>query len=220
MRVASSSTPSRQPVPHGLAIAIRHDEDLELVARMLAGDETALESFGERYTPALYRFASARLSGDRDATRDLVQTTLVKVLARLDSYRGEASLLTWLCACCRNEILMHLRRGRAAPAVVDLDTAGPVAVEQPGGDSEGVLLERERATLVHVTLDALPERYADVLTWKYLERLPVETIAARLGLRLKAAESLLVRARGAFRITYEDLVRGGTRGGSGEDLNP
>lgn len=218
MRVASWSTSSRQPAARRPpAVPESHGEDIELVSRMLAGDERALESFGERYTPALYRFAAARLPGDRDVTRDLVQTTLTKALSRLGSYRGEAALLTWLCACCRNEILMHLRRRRGAPPVVGLDGAEVVAADQPGHDAEGVLLELERATLVHVALDALPERYGSVLEWKYLDRLPVETIAARLGLRLKAAESLLGRARQAFRSTYEDLARGAAGRGGGED---
>ena len=51
-----------------------HLEDLELVERMLAGDEEAFEAFGERYFRRLYRFALARLAGDRDLTREIVQT--------------------------------------------------------------------------------------------------------------------------------------------------
>jgi len=185
-----------------------HDEDRLLVARMLAGDGEAVESFGERYGAALYRFAASRLGGDRDLVRDIVQTTLTKALARLDSYRGEAALLTWLCSCCRNEILMHRRRAARTTAV---EPAVLEAVPDPARDvdAEGVLLERERAERVHLTLEALPERYARALEWKYVDHLSVETIAARLGLGLKAAESLLGRARRSFRDTFEDLLRGG-----------
>jgi DNA-directed RNA polymerase specialized sigma24 family protein len=43
------------------------------------------------------------------------------------------------------------------------------------------------------------------LEWKYLDRVPVEEIATRLGLGAKAAESLLTRARQAFRTSYESL---------------
>jgi RNA polymerase sigma-70 factor (ECF subfamily) len=217
MAAASSATSPQTGSPRLPAVAEGHREDVELTSRMRAGDERALDVFAERYVPALYRFAAARLRGDRELTRDLVQSTLAKALSRLGTYRGEASLLTWLCACCRNEVLMHLRRGRAAPQLVDLDAAELTQGEPPGGDAEGALLRRERATLVHVTLDALPERYARVLEWKYLERLPVETIAARLGLGLKAAESLLGRAREAFRTTYEDLGREDAASGRGED---
>ena len=172
---------------------------------MLAGDAPALDAFGERFGTAVYRFAAARLGGDRDLTRDIVQTTFAKALARIDSYRGEAALLTWLCACCRNEILMHRRRAPAAPTAVEVLAAVPDTARD--ANAEVVLLDEERAERVHVTLDSLPEHYARALEWKYVDQLPVEAIAARLGLGLKAAESLLTRARRSFRTTFEDYGR-------------
>jgi RNA polymerase sigma-70 factor (ECF subfamily) len=185
-----------------------HSEDLQLVERMLAGKEDAFEAFGARYFQALYRFTSARLQGDRDLTRELVQTAVTKALAKLDSYRGEASLLTWLCACCRNEILMHFRRRQTAPAEVELDEeldSVPGLDAQRSGDPEAVLLKQETAHLVHVALDGLPDHYARALEWKYVDRLSVNEIAWRLRMRPKAAESLLTRARQAFRASYESL---------------
>jgi len=167
---------------------------------MLAGEEDAFETFGERYFTAVYRFTFARLDGDRDLTREIVQTAMTKALSRLDTYRGDAALLTWLCACCRNEILMHFRRRRSAPADVEL-------VEEPasGFDPEDQLLEREKAHRVHMALDVLPANYSQALQWKYLDRLSVNEIAWRLGMGPKAAESLLTRARQAFRTLYESL---------------
>ena len=52
---------------------------------------------------------------------------------------------------------------------------------------------------MQVTLDHLPGRYGDALEWRYIQELTVEDIAARLGLGYKATESLLSRARAAFR---------------------
>jgi RNA polymerase sigma-70 factor (ECF subfamily) len=175
-------------------------EDLTLVERMLAGDEDAFETFGERYFKALYRFVSARLQGDRELTREIVQTAVTKALGKLATYRGEASLLTWLCSCCRNEILMHLRRRQSAPAFVEL-------TEEPetGRDPEVVLLSRERAQRVHMALDMIPAHYARALEWKYVDGFAVNDIAGRLGVQPKAAESLLTRARQAFRTRYEKL---------------
>jgi RNA polymerase sigma-70 factor, ECF subfamily len=179
---------------------------------MLAGEEEAFESFGERYFKALYRFAAARLDGDRDLTREVVQTAMAKALAKLETYRGEASLLTWLCSCCRNEILMHFRHRRAAPASRELAEEVEPAVgsfSQRPRDPEAVLLGQERACLVHMALDGLPVHYSQALEWKYVDRLPVEEIAARMDLGPKAAESLLTRARLAFRSSYESLWNAG-----------
>ena len=189
-------------------MADHHTEDLQLVERMLAGEEKAFEAFGERYFKALYRFASGRLQGDRELTREVVQSALAKALSKLETYRGESSLLTWLCSCCRNEILMLFRRRRTAPAELEIEEKSePIAgfgLQGPG-DPEAVLLREEGARLVHMALDGLPERYARALEWKYLDCIPVNEIAWRLGVGPKAAESLLTRARQAFRAGYESL---------------
>jgi RNA polymerase sigma-70 factor (ECF subfamily) len=177
---------------------------------MLVGDETALEEFSERYIPALYRFALRRLDGDRELTSEIVQTTVCKAIAKLDSFRGEAALTTWLCACCRNDIAAHYRRSSRPIREVELPSEepasdaslNPVLLDSP----EVELLRKESAELVHDALDCLPPHYGQALEWKYLDRLPVKEIARRLKLRPKAAESLLTRARGSFREVYTRLT--------------
>jgi TonB-dependent Receptor Plug Domain/Sigma-70, region 4 len=52
----------------------------------------------------------------------------------------------------------------------------------------------------------LPSHYADALEWKYIDEAPVQEIATRLGLGPKAAESLLTRARVAFRDAFRTLA--------------
>lgn len=188
-----------------------HADDRALVEQMLAGDEGAFEAFGERSFRPLLRFALGRLGGDRELAREIVQTTLTRALSKIESYRGEASLSTWLCACCRNEIRMHFRSTGARPVEVELpqelaETAGPRPARAAGPEES--LLADETATLVHVALDSLPARYAQALEWKYLENRRVDEIAARLELGTKAAESLLTRARGAFRKIYAGLCGG------------
>lgn len=177
---------------------------------MLAGDGEAYDSFSAFYPRALYRFVLAKLDGDRELTREIVQTALCKALANLHSYRGEAALLTWLCSCCRNEILMHMRRTRNRPVELELENQIEPAVgfgTSEAGDPEISVLRREAATRVHMALDVLPDHYARALEWKYLERLSVREIASRLELGQKATESLLTRARQAFKAGYEGLAR-------------
>jgi DNA-directed RNA polymerase specialized sigma24 family protein len=60
--------------------------------------------------------------------------------------------------------------------------------------------------LVQATVDALPERYSEVLEWKYVDDQSVKHIAARLGVSDKAAESLLNSARDAIREAITEMV--------------
>jgi RNA polymerase sigma-70 factor, ECF subfamily len=193
-------------------------EDRALVRRMLAGDGAAFEVFARDYLPPLFRFALRRLQGDRELTREIVQATVCKAIAKLDGFRGEALLGTWLCACCRNEIAAHFRHGSREVPLDDTAESGrpALAVLQETGDGpEAGTLRRERAELVHRALDALPPHYGRILEWKYLEDLPVEEIARRLERHPKAAESLLTRAREAFRRGF--LARENGLGGQEEE---
>ena len=185
-------------------------DDLALAQRLRAGDPAAFDRFTESYLPALYRFAASRLRGDRELVRDIVQTTVLKALANIGSFRGEAALLTWLCACCRNEIAMHFRRQkgfeREVPLAEDREPVLAAGTSVPEGAAD-VLLREERARFVHLALDLLPLHHARALSWKYLDNASVKEIASRLSLAPKAAESLLTRARVAFRRHYDRLIQ-------------
>ena len=189
-------------------------EDKDLATRILRGDEGAFEQFFEGHFPGLYRFALARVNGNEDAAEEAAQVTLCKALTKMHTYRGEATLFTWLCTFCRHEISAYYNRNRIAERQVALIEDIPevrAALESlpatlPGGP-EQVLETKERSRLVQVVLDRLPARYGNALEWKYVDELSVAEIAARLGLSLKAAESLLTRAREAFREGYATLVQ-------------
>ena len=180
-------------------------EDRELVDRLLRGDDHAFDSFVDEYYPRLYRFAYRRMGTDPDATQDIVQSTFEKLIPRLGSYRGEAALFTWMCGFCRFEILAHWRRhGRHAPEVELIEDSPAVraALESLAVDDGGIEAELERRALgrlVRVVLDFLPVRYGNALEWKYLQGLSVREVALRLSTSPKAAESVLTRARQAFR---------------------
>jgi len=190
--------------------------DREIVRRVLAGDEAAFDELFDRYFPALYRFALPRLHHDLDAAEEVVQATLCAALGKLHTFRGEAALFTWLCTFCRHEISAHYERVRKQPPVVELiedRTEVAAALESlwplGGLGPEEALWRREVERFVHVALDALPGHYGDALEWKYIDGLSVKEIAARLATTPKAAESLLTRARAAFRDAFATLVQHG-----------
>ena len=178
--------------------------DRFLVARMLRGDELAFSEFFDASFASLFRFALPRVSGDEDAAEEVVQSTLCRAVRKISTWRGEASLLTWLCTICRHEISNFYQQRKKAPPMLDLTEDVPeirAALESLGaGTSE--LQRRETARIVQLVLDQLPSHYGDALEWKYIEGHSVAEIAERLGVATKAAESLLTRARGAFRDAF------------------
>jgi RNA polymerase sigma-70 factor (ECF subfamily) len=184
-------------------------EDLELARRMSARDERAFAQFFDAYFAPVYRFALSRLGRDEDAAQEVAQATLVRAALKIGSFRGEARLFTWLCTFCRHEVSAYLRRHERIARHVELHEESlevKAALEalsnEPPPGSAAAARREDVVQAVHQTLDALPRHYGDALEWKYVLGLTVGEIADRLGLGPKAAESLLTRARQAFRDRF------------------
>jgi len=189
-----------------------HPQDRALVRRLLAGEERAFGEFFDKYSPVLYRFARSRMARDADRTEEIVQSTMCKAITKLDTYRGEAALFTWLCTFCRHEISAFYKRMKRQPATVELAEDSVeirAALESlwavAGQGPEESVRRKEVTRLVHLTLDRLPGHYSEALEWKYVDGLSVQEISVRLGLTPKAAESILTRARVAFREAFSTL---------------
>ena len=186
--------------------------DASLVRQMLAGEDRAFRLFFDTYFPRVYRFALPRLAGSVDAAREVVQATLTKAIRNLDRYRGEAALFSWLCQICRHEIVDYLRaHKRHSERVVLIDDspelqAAMETIQAPLADDPAHRYgNAETRRLVQSVLDRLPPRYGDILEWKYIEGRTVEEIGQLLGVGHTAAQSLLARARVAFREGLETV---------------
>ena len=187
----------------------------ELVRRMLGGDEGAFDEFFADYFPRLFRFAVLRLR-DADAAEDIVQTSLIAAVRHLGSWRGEASLFTWLCTICRREIAAWEKRTsrRVIVSIADDDPSLRAALDSIGAAADAPdagLAREDTGRIVQLALDHLPPRYSRALEWKYLEELSVDDIAGRLQCTPKAAESLLTRARAAFRDAFAAVQAAGKK---------
>jgi RNA polymerase sigma-70 factor (ECF subfamily) len=134
----------------------------------------------------------------RDLADDVLQEawlTAVRRIRRFDPAAGPFH--AWLCGIAANVLRNHLRArrrraDRQRPLVGDVDRVDPVAAD------------RERAERIAVALAGLPDRSERVLRMKYLDGMSVAEIAAACGETEKAVESLLTRARAAFREAYGD----------------
>ncbi|MDA8016338.1 MAG: sigma-70 family RNA polymerase sigma factor [Thermoanaerobaculia bacterium] len=131
-----------------------------------------------------------------------MQSTLVAAVETIDRFRGDGALGAWLISICRFQVASYHRHRRvrdrwAADGPVDLDRV------ESDESLSSELESRELRATVHGTLETLSSRYRQILQWKYLDDLPVKAIAERLEVSPKAAESLLTRAREAFRRVYD-----------------
>ncbi len=189
-----------------------HKEDLALVKKLLKGDEIAFSTFYSAYFPRLFRFCLLRLE-DEDTCKDVVQQVMINSMKGMAGYRGEASLFTWLCQIARNEVSTWFKKtGRKQNLTSSLDALPELqaALESMPTSIEGEALSLHDdvlKTLVQTSLDYLPSAYGAALELKYIEGLSVAEIAEELSITEIAVQSLLARARKAFKTIFSDLEK-------------
>lgn len=187
------------------------DQDRVLASLVAAGDRDAFDRFFREYFPRLFRFTLARVNGDPDVAEEIVQRTMCIVVRKMSTYRGEALLFTWLCQICRSETQAVFKQRRiemssdlpledhpAVQAALELAMSGDV-------HPDSALRRDEIAHFVRVTLEYLPAKYSTALELKYVHGYSVAEIGKRLGIGTKAAESVLGRARRAFKDGFRSL---------------
>jgi len=183
-------------------------DERDLVSRMQRGDQRAFNEFFDTYAPRLNAFAVRRSSLDPVAIEDVVQMTMINAMRNLGSYRGGAALFTWLCTICRNQITDACRnaaRHRNLQSFDDLADERPLVTIVELTDFRDPLDECETDSMraaVRRVINNLPGHYARILELRFGDELLGHEIATTLQLSDDAAESLLARARHAFKSAW------------------
>ncbi|MBT8144851.1 MAG: sigma-70 family RNA polymerase sigma factor [Gammaproteobacteria bacterium] len=187
--------------------------DKRLANRMRRGEQAAFDEFFADYFPRVYRFAIRRVGNDEQVVRDVVQATLSRAVEKIGSYRGEAALFTWICRLCRNEIADHYRHTQRRidhEVLLDDERLQAVLESLDSNYRHDPAIAAERQQLgetIQLILDYLPSRQGNALEWKYIQGLTVREIAQRLEVTETAAQSLLARARQAFREGFDAVAQ-------------
>lgn len=190
---------------------LRLRQDRRLATAILRGDERALRQFMDEYFPRLYRYARHRLNNPADVD-EVVQATLSQAARRLETYRGEATLLTWLVQICRHEISRSLTQAAREDMMQpflndDLLRAVVEQIADARDNPEHMAARGEIISLVQFALDQLPEHYARALELKYVQGYGSREIAQVLDSSDEAVQSMLARARNAFREVCSEALR-------------
>jgi RNA polymerase sigma-70 factor, ECF subfamily len=137
----------------------------------------------------------------------------MRAFSRLATFRGEASLATWLTRIVLNEALGRIRRRRPTAALDAVDQAahpGGEVVWFPGAasdaDPEHAAARREIAAMLERAIDALPDAFRLVFVMRAVEEMSVEETAAALGIPEATVKTRLFRARRLLRDVIEAKV--------------
>jgi RNA polymerase sigma-70 factor (ECF subfamily) len=180
------------------AVSARAADDV-LVERCRRGELGAFEEMYNQHAARLYTLAHRMLGNAADA-EDAVQDTFLLVHRRLDTFRGEAALGTWLYRLAVNQCLDKLRSraGREAQATDSLDE--PEHPWQPAAraDRPAERLDLKRA------IARLPEGSRSVFVLHDVEGLEHREIGKMLGISEGTSKSQLHKAR----LRLRDMLKG------------
>ena len=189
-------------------------DDPQLIRRLKDGDEAALEALMAQYQTRVFGLA-LRISGNREDAEEVLQDVFLTVIQKIDTFRGDAKLSSWIYRIATNAALMKLRK---RPKVQELpleEELGPAMTEH-GAIAEPVLDwtrlppdEVERKELVQrieQALEQLPQEYRSVFVLRDIEGLSAEEACEVLNISVAALKSRLHRARLFLRKQLTDYV--------------
>ncbi len=192
--------PGIPPTSESVAIEA---EERRLIAGVLAKDRKATAEFVDRCTDWLYPFMRRRLAPRTELVEDLMQEVLLAAWQGLPSFRGEATLRSWMLSIARHKLDDYYRR-RIRVAVEENEPAVEPEILPLFDEQLDSAVQKEH---VQKTLSTLPEAYALALLWRYRDEKSVREMAELTGKTEKAMERLLARARESFRRSWENAQR-------------
>lgn len=185
-------------------------DESELVAQLRAGRSSAYAALMRRNNQRLYRLARGVLGDDAEA-EEAVQAGYVRAFTHIDSFKGEASVSTWLARIVLNEAMTRQRRRRPT---VDIDNVSEQALDSDAEPAaigtrrepspEQALARREISRAIERAVDALPAGFRAVFILRAIEQLSIEETATSLGIPEETVKTRLHRANKLLRATLAE----------------
>ena len=191
--------------------SVMSDDNQAIAHGLRRRDPQLLDSLIEQYQHRLYRYLLF-LTGHAQLAEDLFQETWIRVLERGQQYNGKSKFESWLFAIARNLFMDVARRKKMA----SLEEMGDPNSEQPydppderGASALQLLVMRENAKTVQISLLKIAPYYREVLLLRFREELGLEEIAVVLGTPISTVKSRLYRGLEALKSA---LLAAGTAG--------
>lgn len=188
----------------------------ELVARLQAGDESAVADFQSIYGSKIHQLAFRYLKSHEDA-EEVTQDVLLRVFHKIDLFRGDAALSSWVYRITFNAAMSRLRRTRVhdrvfeTPAQVQGDEGGggqPVVIPDWSSVGDESYLRNQVRTAFRRALSRMPSVYRIPVLLRDVRGLSTEEASRELRVNVQTLKSRLHRGRLFLREQLGDFAGG------------
>lgn len=189
--------------------------DRDLIGRMQAGDNTAVADLASTYGPRIHQLAFRYLKNWEDA-EEVTQDVLMKVHRKIDAFRGDSALSSWIYRITFNAAMSRLRTARFSRpsevrrADVGADTISYAQLDPPDWSSladDGVMRLEMRQRLI-AALTRLPTVYRVPVILRDIQGLSTEEASAILHVKPQTLKSRLHRGRLILRQHLAEFAAG------------
>ena len=188
----------------------------ELIGRMQAGDPAAVTELATIYGPRIHQLAFRYMKNWEDA-EEVTQDVLLKVFRKIDAFRGDAALSSWIYRITFNTAMSRLRTGRQARAAEQQRPEHPQADAAPRPAQEPAdwsaladdqVMRREMREKLLAALTHLPEVYRIPVVLRDIQGLSTEEASAILHVKTQTLKSRLHRGRLILREHLAEFAGG------------
>jgi RNA polymerase sigma-70 factor (ECF subfamily) len=198
---------------------MRDPKDTELLARLQAGDESALGDLADAYSSKIYQLAFRYLRNKEDA-EEITQDVLFRVYRKVGAFRGDAALSSWIYRITFNAAMSRLRTARYQRSQEE-DRQQQQTQDADGGSTsrtvdvadwtdladEQVLRSQLRQRVFRAIL-ALPAIYRAPVMLRDVQGMSTEEASAVLKVKDQTLKSRLHRGRLILRKQLADFADG------------
>jgi RNA polymerase sigma-70 factor, ECF subfamily len=182
--------------------------EFDLVSLAKSGHRSAFRIITQRCNQRLFRIARSVLHDESEA-EEALQEAYISAFRKINSFRGDSSLFTWLTRITLNEARGRLRRKKQT---VSLDGFGTIERDHtlrmcgsgPEANPEAETARSEVRSLIEKAIDGLPEMFRVVFVMRDVEECTAEETAVALHLRQPTVNTRLHRARKLLRAALSD----------------
>lgn len=185
--------------------------DSELMGRLAAGDDLALNTLMDRWGGRVVSFLG-KMTGSREAAVDLAQETFVKLYQARHRYRSSGNFSTYLFTIAANLARNHARWKRRHRTLsldgASEEAAAPLAeVADPAKTPEEAAQAIEKIHAVHEAFLDLPQDLREAMTLFVYEGMGYAEIGTVCQCSPKAAETRIYRARQLLKERLQEAVQ-------------
>ncbi len=179
--------------------------DAELIQQIKAGNDNAFRYLVAKHQRLVLHIVG-RVVKQQEDVEDICQEVFLKVFRKLEKFRGESRLSTWIATIAYNTSISHIRRyERKSELPADADDR----IMQGNSDNWQLtkMVEKEEAKKVLLEMiEKLPVQYRTVLTLFHLEEFSYKEVEEITGMPEGTIKSYLSRARKLLKEKLEKVI--------------